>query len=318
MYPLDYRADDSCNSASQVKLRKRLSWVMLFIAAGITVYLGWGFTQARRERDAVQAKLDFAIESTGAGFWWWKISDPKKFNPDDEVWYSADYLNLLGYTREEWPNKLGSWMSHVHLDDLKRIEASGFGVRDGVAKRWRDDMRMRAKDGSYIWLRVIGTCRLDEEGRPYEMAGAAIDIEAEVGQRQRAERIVHSSGVAMVLCNEDHKITVFNPAAEKLFGWKSDEVVGKTVDMLVGDGYLARHQEKYDAAVTAMKNTDDHWTRTTHVMRGMAVRKDGKNIPVLVYLRGIKYGKRVEFLGVIVPDNGPENQQPPQEVKKRG
>lgn len=56
--------------------------------------------------------------------------------------------------------------------------------------------------------------------------------------------VVGSSTDAVVACSLDGVITVFNPAAEQLFGWKSAEVLGKSLTILMPARYRAAFLEK--------------------------------------------------------------------------
>ncbi len=55
-------------------------------------------------------------------------------------------------------------------------------------------------------------------------------VAADVRQREREERtraILETAGEAIVSCGEDYKIIEFNAAAERMFGYDSDDVIGR-------------------------------------------------------------------------------------------
>ncbi len=58
-------------------------------------------------------------------------------------------------------------------------------------------------------------------------------------ERARLAAIVENSGDAIVSRDLDLKILTWNPAAERLFGYKADEVVGKNIDFLIPPDKLA-------------------------------------------------------------------------------
>ncbi len=69
-------------------------------------------------------------------------------------------------------------------------------------------------------------------------AGAAKhqDTEADLGAaKEYAETIINSSLDMIIAVDEHRRITEFNPAAEKTFGYRKSEVVGQPVDILYED-----------------------------------------------------------------------------------
>lgn len=59
----------------------------------------------------------------------------------------------------------------------------------------------------------------------------------------RFRAIIDSAMDAIISVGEDQRILIFNPAAEKLFGWSSDEVVNKPIDMLIPEQFRLLHRE---------------------------------------------------------------------------
>ncbi|UWZ83546.1 sensor histidine kinase [Occallatibacter riparius] len=57
------------------------------------------------------------------------------------------------------------------------------------------------------------------------------------GIQQRAGDFVASSMDAIITFNEQWKIVLFNPAAERVFGYRASEVLGSSVDMLLAERF---------------------------------------------------------------------------------
>jgi PAS domain S-box-containing protein len=50
---------------------------------------------------------------------------------------------------------------------------------------------------------------------------------------------------AVVICDRSGSITFWNPAAERIFGWSADEVLGTSLDLIIPERLRARHWEGY-------------------------------------------------------------------------
>ncbi len=83
---------------------------------------------------------------------------------------------------------------------------------------------------------------LDSSGRPFGVCGISTDItdrkEAEEELRELTDRlqaIVRASPVPVVAIDPDGIVNMWNPAAERIFGWSEDEVVGRPVPFVPDD-----------------------------------------------------------------------------------
>lgn len=127
-----------------------------------------------------------------------------------------------------------AWLSAVHPDDLAgvyqawpRVAAYAFEVR-----------LQRVSDASYRWHLVRATPMHDERGRLSRWYGTAVDIHetrvAEAREREKAELLERTQD-AVFLQDTDGKLRYANRAAETLFGWTREDVLGRRLDELPFD-----------------------------------------------------------------------------------
>ena len=95
-------------------------------------------------------------------------------------------------------------------------------------------------DGTRFWFSPYPVVLRDEDGRISGGVNLLVDITARKlaqGERERIERllsaIVDSSDDAIVSKNLNGIITSWNTGAERLFGYTSEEIVGKSVNLLI-------------------------------------------------------------------------------------
>ena len=81
---------------------------------------------------------------------------------------------------------------------------------------------------------------------------------------------------AVISINEGHKIVLFNPAAEKMFGYTADEMVGQPLDMLIPEHYRAEHPRqinKFEQTGITNRHMNGHKEIT-------GVRRNGDEFPM--------------------------------------
>jgi PAS domain S-box-containing protein len=57
--------------------------------------------------------------------------------------------------------------------------------------------------------------------------------------------LVHSMGDALMVCDAEGAILLWNPACERMFGFSAAEVLGQTMDMIIPERLRGRHWDGY-------------------------------------------------------------------------
>lgn len=87
------------------------------------------------------------------------------------------------------------------------------------------------KDGSRFWANVVITALYDEEGKLRGFGKVTRDI-TERRETDRIRSIVNNVVDGIVTFDESGAIDSFNPAANRIFGYQADEVLGRSIGML--------------------------------------------------------------------------------------
>ena len=130
-----------------------------------------------RERD----QLRFAVDGADYGLWDWDVVT-------GEVYFSRQYMKMLGYEQFELPHSYETWTILTKPDEFVDYEQAiddYVSVGDGFLE---DEFQMVRKDGSLIWILSRGkivSCRRD--GTPLRIVGTHQDI---CVQKAREEQLV--------------------------------------------------------------------------------------------------------------------------------
>lgn len=151
-----------------------------------------------REREAAlvenERRWRSALDGSELGVWDWDLVT-------DKVYFSRIWKEMLGFREDELANELSEWQSRVHPDDLPRTLADVQEVLQGRATYYRNEHRLRCKDGVYRWILDRGTVfERAPDGTPLRMVGTHADIDEVRQAALRAERHANLYA-ALAACN---------------------------------------------------------------------------------------------------------------------
>lgn len=161
-----------------------------------------------------------------------------------------------------------------------------------VLKQWKKSIRtkkafdmvfpLRGKDGEFrsFLTRVIPI--KDEQGKVTRWFGTNTDIteqkQAEQAQRRLAA-IVESSDDAIVSKNLDGIVMTWNKGAEKIFGYKAEEIIGKSIRTIIPPE-LQYEEDKILSTLRQGKRIDHFQT--------VRMAKDGRRVEISLTVSPIK------------------------------
>ena len=167
----------------------------------------------------------------------------------DEVIGASTFAFVAGMDRFLLQNKTSTF--------IRKRKASG------------SNYLFRKKDGEAVPLEVVADLLYDDAGKPMGILAIGRDIR----ERQRAEEQLHFLGSitenisdAIIVTNADFCITYINKVAEKFFGYRLDELKGKTPEIFNAEPMAAQIQKKVYQTVSSGK---------TYLGESLNRRKDG-------------------------------------------
>lgn len=179
------------------------------------------------------------------------------------------YSRLLGYSHAESIGKTTSELS-IWADSADRTTFITSLKEFGQITDF--ETTLRRKDGTLIT--VI------DSARTIKLQGelCVLSVIHDITERKRAEEQAHYQATllanvndAVVASNENYKLTAWNAAAESLYGWKAEEVLGRTGLEIVQTDYLNTNKDEILRTITETGKWRGEVTQA---------RKDGTRIPV--------------------------------------
>ena len=137
-------------------------------------------------------------------------------------------------------------------------------------------------DKSVHWIKVTAYALYNHAGEPVTLCGVNVDITEAIQaeeKRSRLAAIINSSDDTIISKTLQGIITSWNPAAERMFGYKEDEVIGKHISILIPEDL--QYEEDIIISNIAAGNKVDHFETTR-------VTKDGRRINILLSVSPVR------------------------------
>jgi PAS domain S-box-containing protein len=217
-----------------------------------------------------------AILSAELGVFDWDVANGRIYR-SPELFSQYDYPQDAG-------EDLAASREVVHPDDFPRLDVRLRDLQDGRTGQASLEMRLRARDKSWRWVlwraRVV---RRDDDGRALQVVGTVTDIhdlhqglDLARESQLKLQGIVDSAMDAIISMDADQRVTLFNSAAERIFGYEAREVLGRPLDMLIPTRFHRDHRRHVETfGRTGVSNRPMMTQRTV-----MALRKSGEEFPI--------------------------------------
>lgn len=127
-------------------------------------------TLEKRLKETERAEL--ALDAAGIDIWENNFVTGETFGTNRRCFLS------LGYPEEELPQNLEETLHHIHPEDLKDAMKKVQAHFNGETCRYQAEMRVRAKDGSWVWFVNYGkVVERDVEGQVTRFLGVTVNVD---------------------------------------------------------------------------------------------------------------------------------------------
>lgn len=175
----------------------------------------------------------------------------------DKSWIEVNnrLCQMLGYAREELSGKTWDELSHPGEVDLNRELFEK--ALEGRIDNYEMDKRFFRKDGSIVYVTLSVVCQRNDDGSANRFLSSYIDItERKLAEETLLKAENHFRGLiekapdGIALINAEGRFTFISPAAKKMFGFSSDEIVEFHPDELTHPDDLPKVLDEVSKAFT--------------------------------------------------------------------
>jgi PAS domain S-box-containing protein len=185
---------------------------------------------------------------------------------------------IFGWSREEMLGRGGLPLA----PPSKRAETEELfeRVRAGESMNDYETVRQR-KDGTLVAVSIAAAPVRDGSGRVVGNMVAYTDITERKAQEERLQALIDSSPLALVEFGLDTRIRLWNPAAERIFGWSRKEMLGRGGLPMAPPSGRAETEELFER-VRAGESVND--------LETVRRRKDGTLVAVSIAAAPVRDG----------------------------
>jgi len=250
------------------------------------------FTDRRRTEEALQRtaeQLSRAQEVARLGSWEYDLAT------GDLIWSDQMY-RLFGVDEDTFTPDLESVLEAIPSEDRNEFKAALQKIPDEQTS-FRLEHRIRIDHRSERWVFTQAELDADEKC----LIGTTLDV-TELKQTKkaleeseaRAQAILNTTVDGIITIDARGTIESFNQAAEEIFGYEAEEVIGKNVKILMPPPYRDEH--------------DDYLQRYHETGRREIIgigrevtgrRKDGSTFPMDLAVSEVDLGDRTIFTGIV-------------------
>lgn len=285
-------------TSSHARSRKwtyRLLLLLMVIGGAAQAYhLDRSWERQRVSEDRLAA----AVDGSAQGLWSWPIPENHENWMQVSWWTGPNFHQVL--KRGELPplQRPQDYIERIHPDD-RPVLIEEFREALAEERSFTIDHQVKSGSGNYLWVRLRGSVRSIDQ-QPV-LSGSIVDITREKRERLRALMIVKSAPAAIVMCDRERRITVFNDIAEELFEVPAEEMLGKSTDILIPEEFRQRHKSLLQASAKQLQEHEGDTYFLRDAITATARRPDGSTFSARLSIRGFKYRDEVEFAVVIRP-----------------
>ena len=186
-----------------------------------------------------------------------------------------------------------AWQLSRPVEDRMRIDSISRIALDTGDERYTNHFRSVDRIGQQHYFLETAQVTAIEKNR-WRVIGVANDISQIREAEQRFQTAIDTIVEGFTIFDERGFFEVFNPAAERIFGYAACEVIGRSIGMLLAEPYYSKSP---DEVAMLLAQCIGQVLDQNYQVAGR--RKDGTTFPIEIAVGTFSTGDRTLYTGVI-------------------
>lgn len=254
--------------------------------------------------EASQANLEKAQAIANVGSLEWDIGT-NQLN-------TSRQLDVILGTHLPSASGFDSFISRIHSDDISAFRQAFEKALNGKDALFETEHRIIRSDGTECIVKTIAEFNRDENGRAISMLATVQDISERYRIEQELRRhrdnlselvkertarinaILENAADGIITIDDKGIVQSYNHAAENIFLWRPEEVIGNNVSMLMPEPHRSQHDQYIQNFL--------HSGIGKIIGKGREVpgiRKNGDQFPLYLSISHVKLEERDLFTGIL-------------------
>jgi PAS domain S-box-containing protein len=215
-------------------------------------------------------RFEYVTKATFDAIWDWDLVN-------GTIYWGEGFEKIFGHKISQ--TNSASWTKNIHPDDVQKINDSIYNTIDSTEINWMEEYRFKNGDGTYSYVIDRGIIIRNGSNKAIRMIGAMQDITKRKEEEQRLkllESVITNTNDAVLIKEAmpsselGRKIVYVNEAFTRMSGYKPEEVIGKTHQLLHGPHTDAEELSRFYKAldegqpsditiVNYKKNGEEYW-----------------------------------------------------------
>jgi PAS domain S-box-containing protein len=196
-------------------------------------------------------KYDIVAKATSDTIWDWKI-------PEDNLTWNKGIKGIYGYNQDQVENNSKWWFNNIHPEDSIKMSIKLYSFLEQKTEKWQDQYRFKCADNTYKHVLDRGFILKDKDGKAVRMIGAIQDITKQKEEENRLKLLetVFTQAKDSIIITEAEsddgqipKIVFANPAYINMSGYETNEIIGKSPNLFMGENSDIQQIEKLTKAI---------------------------------------------------------------------
>jgi PAS domain S-box-containing protein len=189
-----------------------------------------------------EASLAAAQRIAHLGSWEIDVTNLDDLDKCSSRW-SDEFFRILGYEPGQIESSRRNLLQSIHPDD-RESNRNALVSAIHEKKSFSAEYRIIRPNGSERIVRTQGEFVYDENTHKMsKLIGTIQDITAQKKADEKFRALLEAAPDAMIVTNQEGKIVLVNTQTEKVFGYKREELLNNTIEILMPEHFRGRHHD---------------------------------------------------------------------------